>query len=92
MGKGPIECWNCHDPITECTCENPETYETSEGPACPYCGEVNKVGDSDGQLYDEGTTEYSCGFCDRTFGLDIQMSYSWLASRIEDDKDNHDKS
>jgi DNA-directed RNA polymerase subunit RPC12/RpoP len=76
-------CANCHEPIPACQCERPETYELSTGPACPYCGHMERACDSDGLLFSEDTTEWDCGDCGKTYDVGVNISFSWSASRQE---------
>lgn len=73
------ECFNCSKKIVDCTCDSRETYEYLFGPTCPYCGEANSASDSDGLLYNEDTTEYSCGSCGEEFDINISISFSWTS-------------
>lgn len=77
------ECFNCYKPLDECTCGRTETFETHDGPACPFCGYLNSASDSDGLLFSEDTTEYDCGQCGREFDVDVAVSFSWRATRPE---------
>lgn len=81
----PAECDNCLEPVTKCECGKCETLECDAGPICPFCGHLNKACDSDGLLYSESVDEYDCGECSKTFNVSVGISFSWSASRKDND-------
>lgn len=52
-----------------------------DGPVCPYCRYQRHPEGADGD-YDEGTTEMTCGACDRDFAVYIHVSHSWTTRPI----------
>jgi transposase-like protein len=78
----PGNCFICNKPITKCKCEVTETYNTSDGAVCPYCGELNKACDSDSLLYSEDIDSWECDHCGKTFRVDVHISYSWSAKTM----------
>ena len=81
---GTAFCFSCDQLVTECECGRTETFEVENGPTCPFCGELNKASDSDGALYNESRTSWSCDSCGKEFHLGVSCSYSWTAMRSED--------
>jgi len=49
---------------------------------CPYCG--NEHYPEEASDHEQGRQEYECGRCDKTFSLDIDISFSWQSTRLED--------
>lgn len=58
-----------------------EIYST-EGPTCPYCGEVGNPSD-DPECYNEGCDEWTCGECDKDYSLSPSVSWSWTSKKKE---------
>lgn len=77
-------CLSCDEPAFDCKCGATVTYETENGPTCPFCGELNKASDSDGRLYDESITTWSCDSCGNDFDVGVSCSYTWTAARPAD--------
>lgn len=44
---------------------------------CPYCKYLNDPCDSEGELYDESTTTWECGECEREFAVSVYKSFTW---------------
>ena len=59
-----------------------ETYSDNAA-VCPYCDYMNKPEDSDGYLYDEDTTTWECGECEKEFSVDIYKKITWISREIE---------
>lgn len=63
-----------------------ETYG-NKGAECPHCHHINRAADDNWQLYDEGTDEWECGICSKTFKVEVLVSYSWRCSPLDTEED-----
>ena len=59
-----------------------ETYSDNAA-VCPYCDYMNNPEDSDGYLYDEDTTTWECGECEKEFSVDVYRKFTWTCEEIE---------
>lgn len=64
--------------------EEREEQWDDEGAICPYCGHLNKPEDDDYQLYDQSIDEFTCNNCDKSFLIDLHISYSWWTRKKND--------
>jgi hypothetical protein len=74
-------CWNGE--LGSCGCDAPEGYSTTSI-ICPYCGHENDPFTSEGSAYDENAEKYDCEECEKTFCLDVSISYSWTTTHQEE--------
>lgn len=79
-------CFNCGDELP-CRCGDSLTFETENGPVCPFCGSLNSAADAP-RLYDDGTTETNCDSCGQLFFVDVSISHTWSATRPDQQGEN----
>ena len=60
-------------------------YTNESNIICPYCGWE----DEDSWETQEGDDEYSCGFCEKKFVLEVEHSVSYSTKRIPCKNDKH---
>lgn len=75
------ECSNCGYEVLDCNCGDTEVYTFDEGPACPFCGNIEEAGDSEGHLYSEETTSWFCHRCEKEFCVSVNVKHSWNTSK-----------
>lgn len=56
-----------------------ETYSTA-GPICPYC-KIEHTPDCP-EYFDETQSEMQCGFCEKTFKIDVFIETSWACEPL----------
>lgn len=81
------ECYSCHkntlEEETRQSILNGEITET-EGEdkiICPWCGEAFETDPEDSRTYADGSYEYRCPECEKTFFLETDVSITYSTSR-----------
>ena len=62
--------------------EDMETYST-DGAVCPHCGHLNDPSNDNYSLYDESTTSWECGGCEKPFTVSVYVRHSWTCTAAD---------
>ncbi len=70
--------------------KNSGTYSGSEGPRCPWCGQIDQDWFDWAPDYDDEDVEKECGFCDRRILVKIRHNVSFTTCQISSEKKKED--
>lgn len=60
-----------------------EGIYNSDGPECPYCGNVHNADEDPSHYYNQMGEESSCSRCGADFQMEVSVSYSWTTRKDE---------
>jgi len=52
-----------------------KTFYNTDGPQCPYCGNVETPDEQ--FYYDPDTTTIQCGNCEKVYRVEVQHETTW---------------